>query len=351
MSRVISVPADLRLRLADHGIEPTDLVLYINSACNLRCRHCYVGDNLLSSATRYSADSLIAFLTSFSFLDRVTVLGGEPFLHPQFDRILDALSQGPVREKRITTNLMFLREKHIEVLNRSGVRVSASLDGHTAAIHETIRGSSTFARTLYNIIRLRDAECDLEVTHTVTALSLSHLASFLEFCKEIGLRRVNLHRISPRGNAIENDDLAVGPSEWVEAIREIETLAVPKKQGSLQVRYEPCFATEKEYEEMVAAGMYHHHAAGSFYSDGGGHRIVLYPDGKLYISSEAFGTEAHIGVIGQGTFIYNPDQTNELELYSTHGTDFILTKINPRVTGDANYPVPLSVSFRRQLFL
>src|SRR5205823_4881088 len=77
------------------GINPTDLVLYINSQCNLRCSHCYVGNELLNASVYYSLASILDFIADLPPLDRVTVLGGEPFYHPRLREVVEALGGTP----------------------------------------------------------------------------------------------------------------------------------------------------------------------------------------------------------------------------------------------------------------
>jgi hypothetical protein len=119
--------------------------------------------------------------------------------------------------------------------------------------------------------------------------------------------------------------------------------------GTLQLRYEVGFVTKPEFDQLIASGKYVHHSQSSYYSSSGGSRVVIFPDRRVYVSSEAFGTESHIGDFVDGRFKFNTAPTNEL-LASTHA-EFSTTMINKEIVGDENYPIPLSVSFRKTVLI
>src|SRR5438094_2169277 len=66
-----------------------DVFYYITFVCNLRCRHCYVGDNL---APHTHAETSVVKRTldrcSAAGARRLTFLGGEPTLHPDFSELV-----------------------------------------------------------------------------------------------------------------------------------------------------------------------------------------------------------------------------------------------------------------------
>jgi hypothetical protein len=100
----------------------------------------------------------------------------------------------------------------------------------------------------------------------------------------------------------------------------------------------------EEAQRLRAAGKYHDLVQGSYYSETAGHRIVIFPDGKVYMSSEAFGSDSYIASIEDGQLVVNRSPQSELEL-SRKG-HVLITELNPRAEVDGRYPVVLSVSYR-----
>jgi len=338
---------NLYSEIKELGVFPTDLVLYINSSCNLRCKHCYVGNDLLDSNIQYDTASIVKFLNDFEELERVTVLGGEPFLHPGLEEVLSALLRFTEAEKRMTTNLTQLRASVLEVVQRAGMRLCVSLDGHDRATHDKVRGGGAFDATVENLIALVEQGLDIEVTHTLTSENIDSFESLLGLCFELGIVRLNLHRTSLRGNALLNRNLDVAPTRWRKLVDWLEERGSEVQTGSEQevfVRYEVGFATDKEYRDLVDGG-YSHHAQGSYYSNKGGQRIVVYPDQKLYVSSEAFGGDAFIGEFKNGCLNVNQNRVNEL--FASESSGFELSSLNSELNGDEFFRHVLSVSYRR----
>jgi MoaA/NifB/PqqE/SkfB family radical SAM enzyme len=349
MGSMRRIPKDLRAKLATHGVQPSDLVLYVNSACNLRCRHCYVGDSLLNSAARYAGQEILDFIESFDSIDRLTIVGGEPLLHPDINMIVSNLPYEAIGLVRLTTNLTTLSTFDYDRLRAKPLTLCISIDGNTSDLHDEIRGQGAFARTVDNVGRVLSSGYTLEVTHTLTRINLPRFSEYLEFSRALGVRQLNLHRISLQGNALRNRYLKVSPSEWVQFRSRLEELSTerPVHLNSIYVRYPVLFVTRDEFADLVRCKAYHHHTEGSFY--GGGDRIVLYPDGRIYISSEAFGTESFIADISTGEFVWNDNAGNELKMFRE--SNAAIPSVNAMQEGDENYPIVLSVSYKRGGFL
>lgn len=341
----LTAPAEFASQLRALGIVPRDLVFYVTSSCNLRCSHCYVGSAVLNAEHAWSAKTIAAVIQSMD-LDRLTIVGGEPLLFPGIVEILGAAAAAKVSERRLTTNLTTLSDDLIESIRASEFRVSVSLDGADARVHDSIRGKGQFDKTVGNLRRLVAAGVEVEVTHTVTPRSAVGFTGLVELLRALGVLRLNLHKVSPQGNALDNRQLVMSPTEW-RAFLSGTVFATPRGKQPLTVRYPLLFATPSEYAELQDGG-YHHHAKGSFYSSRG-HRLVLYANGEVYVSSEAFGTDSNIGKVVDGHVVLNSTPRNELVL--AREKTFQVSDINAELGGDPNYPISLSFSYRQTVTL
>ena len=128
------------------------------SLCNLTCENCYIESSPQNDRLAYiSAKEVEGFLQEIHDLDLGTNLigytGGEPFLNPEFLKILEktlargfdclVLTNGFRRIERYKTELLELKAKYDGKL-----QIRISLDHHTAEIHEKELGSLTFAPTM-----------------------------------------------------------------------------------------------------------------------------------------------------------------------------------------------------------
>lgn len=351
MHNEYSIADSLGVSLKAHGISVADLVLYINSACNLRCKHCYVGNALLSSSTSIDSRSATQLIENLSPLDRITILGGEPLLYKHINTVVQKAIDCQIAERRITTNLTELFFFDYARFSNKGVRLAVSVDGHSSELHDSIRGKGTFERTVRNIKRMLQIGYDLEVTHTINSDNIHYFWDFVEFLVSIGVRRLNLHKISMQGNAVDNQKLFVSAGTWVSFLNELKMASASGVDGSLEVRVPVLYVTKCEFQNLMNDGIYSHHAQGSFYGSRRGARIVIYPDRRLYISSELFGTGSHIGSIEDGKFVYNDSVSNELEFFGRITTGDSIERLNPSFADIDGGLVPLSVSFKQTMHL
>src|SRR5258706_10513246 len=73
-----------------------NVYLYITEACQLRCEHCYMGERL-DRALKMPYAAVMRTLITWRQMggSKLTILGGEPTLHPDYVRIIrDARALG-----------------------------------------------------------------------------------------------------------------------------------------------------------------------------------------------------------------------------------------------------------------
>jgi molybdenum cofactor biosynthesis enzyme MoaA len=118
MNHSIVIPRNTSIGLKDLGLNIKEIVLYVTSECNLRCKHCYIGNSLLNEANEIEVASIKNFLSNYPYLDRITILGGEFFVHRDAMQLMELVASKNIKEKRITTNLNYLMNGvSAEVLN------------------------------------------------------------------------------------------------------------------------------------------------------------------------------------------------------------------------------------------
>src|SRR3954454_5517383 len=84
MPRGADVPKPERIDRVAYG-RFRNVYLYITEACQLRCEHCYMGERL-DRGLRMPLSRIIDTLAPCRRLggSKLTILGGEPTLHPDF---------------------------------------------------------------------------------------------------------------------------------------------------------------------------------------------------------------------------------------------------------------------------
>ncbi|MEM7050292.1 MAG: radical SAM protein [Acidobacteriota bacterium] len=143
------------------------------TVCNLACSHCFI-----SCSPTNKTHQMMSLEKVQGYLDEAALLGvkefyftgGEPFLNPQMEAILEAaLAVGPAS---VLTNGLLLDEGRCQRLkglqdgSEYSLDVRVSLDGYDAATNDAIRGVGTFDRVLAAVRRLLDVGLNPVLTVT-----------------------------------------------------------------------------------------------------------------------------------------------------------------------------------------
>jgi radical SAM protein with 4Fe4S-binding SPASM domain len=126
--------------------------------CNEKCAHCFVsatkrGDHMPVAGVR---ERLIPQLAE-ARVTRVTLTGGEPFLHPDFLAIAEAFHTAGM-SVGVCTNATLIGDEHITALAAIGAHLNVSLDGFSERSHSRFRGHpGGFRETVATVRRLARA--------------------------------------------------------------------------------------------------------------------------------------------------------------------------------------------------
>lgn len=120
-------------------------ILEINSGCNLRCPVCFMsaGDVPAFSLSLHQVEMMLDSLeASEGDTEVVQVSGGEPTIHPEILRILEAIKRRRVRYVMLNTNGLRLArdDDFVRALADLNVYVYLQFDGLQRATHLAIRG-------------------------------------------------------------------------------------------------------------------------------------------------------------------------------------------------------------------
>jgi len=134
------------------------LELQITNECNLRCKHCYIGDEPRSELSVKQIGDILREFEEMQGL-RVLITGGEPLLHTKFAAVNEMLQDFMLR-KVLFTNGVALKKGNLKGLNVEEIQVS--IDGLEEA-HDALRGKGTFNRSMEAARDAREAGFDVSI--------------------------------------------------------------------------------------------------------------------------------------------------------------------------------------------
>lgn len=205
--------------------------LNITSSCNLKCKHCFLGENNYKSDEVMSVNEIDSLMDEFLKVKgeppiALDITGGEPLLRKDFIDIVKVCSRDGIKVS-VPTNGLLLDSKIINELSSRSIPLVISLDGCTKEDHEFIRGSNTFDRTLHNISEAVSQGIDVTLSFTVHKGNQDSIIGYLEFAKKLGVNTVNYSFLNELGNALVNnmykaDENKVIHNTLMEALRDKE---------------------------------------------------------------------------------------------------------------------------------
>lgn len=184
------------------------LMLEVTDRCNLRCRHCYLGEAGRSDLEWETAERILDDCDDIGLL-RLIITGGEPFLYPHFDLLNQSLAGRRFRSIIITNGTM-MNERRLDDLNFEEIQFS--IDGLVDG-HDSLRGEGNFDKTMDSVRRSQDAGFDVSVATVIHAGNVDELEALRELLLEIGVSSWTMEFPVPSGRMARNLELMPDPKE------------------------------------------------------------------------------------------------------------------------------------------
>ncbi len=184
------------------------LELLITDRCNLRCRHCYIGE---TEQQELPLEKIKKVLQEFEAIQglRLLISGGEPLLHSEFEGLNDFLKDYPLR-KILLTNGLLLTEKRLSNLNVEEIQIS--IDGLQKG-HEALRGRGTFQKTVDALKRTIQHGYDVSVSTMVHPENLDEFDEMDALFRELGVKEWTVDVPCSYGRLKENPELSLSPKQ------------------------------------------------------------------------------------------------------------------------------------------
>lgn len=215
----------------------------LTAACNLSCRYCRASASHEPDQGELDTDEAKRFVESIAPLKPMLILsGGEPLLRPDLFQIIRLAVSLGIRVS-LASNGTLITSGLAEEIADSGVsRVSISLDGADAAMHDHGRGQGSFERSIKGIENLR-GRVDFQINFTVTQKNQSELIRIFDLAEKLGAAALHIFFLVPTGRGREED--VITPVRQEEMLRQIEG-EMDRRTLEVQVTCAPQYARLKK---------------------------------------------------------------------------------------------------------
>jgi MoaA/NifB/PqqE/SkfB family radical SAM enzyme len=230
-----------------HGLTSVDV--YVTSQCNRRCTYCFLPSEFFASGARMSLDAFSGVVTWClrHGVGEITLLGGEPSLHPSFAEMV-AIASGQGLEVRVVTNgaRRFRRLMEDGVIGPDNLsRVAVSLDTLDETVQDGLRGRGARRDAMDTIELLGQQGVLFDINVTGVRSVLGGLEELIRYADKAGCRRVNVHWPSSigLGSKLAADQIP-DAMEWLDLVTAISKRA--ERRPDLFVEIERGFLAEGE---------------------------------------------------------------------------------------------------------
>ena len=183
---------DLWLRARREAI-PISGTFELTPLCNFRCRMCYVRlepDQVPNLGCLHSGDEWLRLAREAVSLGAygITLTGGEPLMHPDFEKIYRGLLEMGVLVS-LLTNGSLINEKHIRLFSEHPLRqVRVTLYGSSNSTYERLCGAPEgFDRVMRSLRLLLDAKIPLSLSYTETTENVGDFDEVMSIAKGLNV--------------------------------------------------------------------------------------------------------------------------------------------------------------------
>ncbi|MEQ9403859.1 MAG: radical SAM protein [Cyclobacteriaceae bacterium] len=283
------------------------LYLYVTNECNLRCKHCYVGNDRLNKSEYFAPEKAREVMEYFKATyghDKLYILGGEPTKHPQLDKIVDhALACD--YSITISSNGDFDDDIFEKIPPHKLASINFSLESSHHEIHTKIRGrKDNYDKVVQNINKASEKGYQVRVMCTVSETNVEQAFDLIPFLADMGVDTLSYHNLGLTGNAKEYLT-PLTPEKWMNFCEELETLPPDPR---ISIYYPPTFIKDKDLSKYADRG-YGGCPARTL------DRPHVYPDGSVYLCPLLMDDERYFAKFENGRLILNTDPSSELNAY------------------------------------
>jgi MoaA/NifB/PqqE/SkfB family radical SAM enzyme len=196
---------------------PLAVELQLNTNCNLRCKHCCQPAYNKIMATN-KVKSILSTLYKAKVFE-LNLVGGELFLHPDIEEIIELSCSKYNFSTTLITNGTLLNARLIKKLSKHKKNIAflISLEG-VGEINDHIRGKGVFNKVDKVLKMLKKVGFYIEISSTINNFNIDHYQKLIDYSNSLGIP-LNFNLFKPFKE--NQDDLTLPPEKYFNFVTNI----------------------------------------------------------------------------------------------------------------------------------
>lgn len=190
----------------------------VTKGCNLRCIHCRATATELASPTDLPNEKALDIIRQIAgYANPILVLsGGEPLYRSDIFQLARYGTDLGLRVALATNGTLVTKEIARKIVDAGVKRVSISLDGATAEIHDSFRGiPGAFDAAIYGFRNLKELGMPVQINMTIARHNAKQLPDVLNMVRNLGADALHTFLLVPVGCGVDiAEEQMVPPQEY-----------------------------------------------------------------------------------------------------------------------------------------
>ncbi|WP_278391019.1 radical SAM/SPASM domain-containing protein [Lactobacillus acetotolerans] len=185
----------------------------LTSKCNHNCLHCFMGDDL-NRFKPYELNEAIKYIDVLNNrgISQLIFSGGEPFLHPEIEQIINYTSKLPINLAILTNGTTDVAYRLGPLLKDENIKVKISILGDEETHDRIVGVDGSFARLIRTCSYYKKLGIHFELTCTVNDLNVKEVNKIKEIADSFGAF-IEFSPLYCLGNATKNKSLLLNSTQ------------------------------------------------------------------------------------------------------------------------------------------
>ncbi|VVB87464.1 Coenzyme PQQ synthesis protein E [uncultured archaeon] len=185
------------------------LLLNITNKCNLKCKHCYLGESGNKEIGLRLFKNAVSQFEEMGGL-KLMISGGEPLLHSKFRELMEILPSYEIRVV-VLSNGTLVRKKEAEELSEYVDEVQVSIDGIKS--HDLLRGKGSYDKVMRGISALQASGIPVSIATMVHRYNAGEFGDMKKLFSELEVLSWSVDVPCAAGNLKVNKDYMLPPED------------------------------------------------------------------------------------------------------------------------------------------